>query len=161
MYRPNSTWVTCLCGWACVFLESSSRWTSSHTAHTWSPSHLQARQWPHSYIIYLLWIYKYKEINSVHFLGPFMNLYQTLTHPYVSCSVSACWPFGQTCGYMLYTHTPWFPYEASCGASERVWSSCLHRKKPFPQYGKDPNKHQLLHNKLILLFTVCFMSCDV
>lgn len=59
-------------------------------------------------------------------------------HLCVSCSVSACWLFGQTCGYTPYTRTLWFPCEASCGAAERVWSSCLH-KKTSTQYGNDPD----------------------
>lgn len=51
-----------------------------------------------------------------------------LTHLCVSCSVSACWPFGRTCAYTPYTRTLWCPCGASCGAAEHVWSSYLGRQ---------------------------------
>lgn len=53
------------------------------------------------------------------------------THLCVSCSALTCWPSGRTCDYIPYTRILWCPCEASCGASEHVWSSCLYRKSSF------------------------------
>lgn len=80
-----------------------------------------------------------------------------LTYLCVSCSVSACWPFGRTCAYTPYTRTLWCPCGASCGASEHVWSSYL-RGQTLTQ--SQNNSTTTSSSLLVQVYTVGKEACD-